>query len=402
MDQQFFAKERDFWLIGLLENMVPFWLKYGRDQECGGYYGGLRRDGSVYDPDKISSWTNGRNVWAFGYLYNNLKQEPEWLEYIRHGVEFMKKYSLDETGHSWGALTRDGRPLARATDIYHDLYTAQAYSQAWKALGERSLLDTAKRLAFEVAQTVFNPRTNPYRPYLSTAKPWSSHPENLILLETIQYLREVDDDPRYDEVAGKCVDNILSIHYKDDLQAVVELVGLDEPLAPWLGRWVCPGHMLELVWLLTYEGWHSKNDPWVVKALKACEWAWNWGWDQQYGGIRNDVNIDGEFCIAGHTGHLNPHGPLKLWWTICEAIHSNLLAYRISSNKMFKERYELARDWAFEHYSDREYGEWYGVLSPEGKLLDEGAKATDFKMNQHTLRTFYFCYKNAVAEAGQG
>ena len=42
----------------------------------------------------------GRNVWAFGYIYNWLSQEPEWLEFLRHGVEFMKKFSLDKNGRS--------------------------------------------------------------------------------------------------------------------------------------------------------------------------------------------------------------------------------------------------------------------------------------------------------------
>ena len=68
--------------------------------------------------------------------YNWLSQEPEWLEFLRHGVEFMKKFSLDKNGRSWGALTRDGKPLALAVDVYHDLYTAQAFTQAAKATGE--------------------------------------------------------------------------------------------------------------------------------------------------------------------------------------------------------------------------------------------------------------------------
>jgi N-acylglucosamine 2-epimerase len=395
-EKGFFEKERDYWLNGLLNDMIPFWLKYARDYENGGYYGGLRRDGSVYDPDKTSSWTMGRTVWAFSYLYNNLRQDSEWLAYLEHGLDFMKKHSLDETGHTWGALTADGRPLARATDVYHDLYTAQAFSQAAKATGEWDLLLTAKRLVLEVAKITFNPRANPYRPYLSTIKPWSSHPEHLILLETLQYLREVEPDPELDEIADMCIKNIRKYHYREDLQAVIELCGLDEPLSPWLSGWVCPGHMLELVWLMIYEGQSRENHDLIDMGLESCEWAWRWGWDAQYGGLRNDLNIFGEYCIAGHTGHLNPHGPLKMWWSVCEAIHSNLLAYCISKQEKFRERYEIARDFAFKNFADKEFGEWFGVLSPEGKLLDNGSKATDIKMSQHTLRTFYFCYRNAA------
>lgn len=398
--RQFFAQERDFWLDEIVVHTIPFWLKHGRDRENGGYYGGLRRDGSVYDPDKISSWTMGRNVWAFSYLYNHLRPDPEWLEYLKHGVAFMRRFSLDENGRTWGALTADGRPLARATDVYHDLYTAQAFGQAAKATGEWDLLATAKRLTGEIAEITFNPRTNPYRPYLSTARPWSSHPEHLILLETLQYLRDVDpNDAELDELAARCVENIRMHHYRDDLQAVLELKGLDEPLAPWLSGWVCPGHMLELVWMLIYEGRHRKDDRLIQMGLNSCDWAWRWGWDEQYGGIRNDANIYGEYGIAGHTGHMNPHGPLKMWWSLCEALHSNLLAFAVSGDEKYRARYEQAREFGIRKYADREHGEWYGVLSPEGSLLDHGAKATDIKMNQHTLRSFYFCYRNAADAA---
>ena len=40
----------------LLENVLPFWLKHGRDTECGGYTTCLDRDGSAYDQDKLCMW----------------------------------------------------------------------------------------------------------------------------------------------------------------------------------------------------------------------------------------------------------------------------------------------------------------------------------------------------------
>lgn len=396
MDKSFFKTEQEFWLREITEYSVPFWLKYARDEKNGGYYCGLRRDGSVYDKHKTSSWVLGRNVWAFGYLYNNLRQDAEWLSYMKHGLDFMKKYSLDDEGHTWGALTSGGKPLAKATDVYHDLYTAQAFCQAAKALGEWDLLDIAKRLIHSVTEITFNPRINPFRPYMATTIPWSSHAEHLILLETLQYLREIQPDAMVDELANQCVKNIIDLHYREDLKVVLEIKSLEDELEPWLSGWAAPGHMMELAWMLIYEGQYRQDQSLIDKGLETCRWAWKWGWDEQRGGLRNDVNIYGEYCIAGHTGHLAVHGPLKMWWSICEALHSNLLAYCITHDEVFCTRYETAKNFAVQNFADREYGEWYGVLSPEGKLLDEGVKGTDIKMNQHTLRSFYFCYRNAT------
>ena len=44
---------------GLLEDVVPFWLRHGLDREHGGVLTSLDRDGSVYDSDK-SVWFQGR------------------------------------------------------------------------------------------------------------------------------------------------------------------------------------------------------------------------------------------------------------------------------------------------------------------------------------------------------
>lgn len=399
MDQQYFLQEQDFWLTEIQRYCTPFWLKYSRDMQCGGYFGGLRRDGSVYDPNKTSSWTMGRNTWAFSYLYNNLSPEPEWLAYLQHGLDFMKKFSLDKNGCTWGALSRDGKPIARASDIYHDLYSAQAFSQAGKAVGDSSLVETAKGIAYRVAEITFNPRINPFRPYFSSSIPWSSHPEHLILLETFQYLREVENDPDFERVIDQVLENIFRLHYREDKQAVLEVVGLDEPLAPWLAEWVTPGHMFELSWMVINEGKRRQDAEMISRGLRACDWAWRWGWDPEFGGMKNTVNIAGEYWIAGFTGHMDPIGPFKNWWVQCEAIHANWLAYCQSGEEQFRSRYETAKDWAIAHYADREYGEWFGVLSNEGRLIDGGAKATDIKMCQHTLRTFYFCAKYAGEKA---
>ena len=41
----------------------------------------------------------------------------------------------------------------------------------------------------------------------------SVHPEHLILLETVQMMRIWDEDPRYDDIALKCISRILELHY---------------------------------------------------------------------------------------------------------------------------------------------------------------------------------------------
>ena len=75
----------------LLENVIPFWMKYSIDQQYGGYFTCLKRDGSVFDTDKFI-WLQARQVWTFSMLYNQVEKRSQWLEIANHGAEFLRKY----------------------------------------------------------------------------------------------------------------------------------------------------------------------------------------------------------------------------------------------------------------------------------------------------------------------
>ena len=60
----------------LLERVIPFWLEKSPDMEYGGYFTCLDRDGSLYDTDKFI-WLQGREIWMFAMLYNQLEQRQE-------------------------------------------------------------------------------------------------------------------------------------------------------------------------------------------------------------------------------------------------------------------------------------------------------------------------------------
>ena len=151
MDSDYFKKERDFYLTELQDQIVPFWLKYARDEEDGGYYSCLRRDGTVFDHDK-STWALGRIAWSYAYLYNEFRQDPAWLDMALHGVEFMQEHAFDEAGHMYGALTREGKPLGPGTNAYHDLFAAQALAECFKATGDTQMLKQAKHLVFATTE----------------------------------------------------------------------------------------------------------------------------------------------------------------------------------------------------------------------------------------------------------
>src|SRR5690606_39998188 len=55
----------------LLDDVIPFWMKYSRD-DLGGYFTCLDREGRVFDTDKFM-WLQGRQIWMLATLYNQVE-----------------------------------------------------------------------------------------------------------------------------------------------------------------------------------------------------------------------------------------------------------------------------------------------------------------------------------------
>ena len=75
----------------LTENIIPFWLQHSKDDQHGGYFTCLLRNGEVFDQDKFI-WLQARQVWTFAMLFNRLENKQEWLDFAKHGARFLTKH----------------------------------------------------------------------------------------------------------------------------------------------------------------------------------------------------------------------------------------------------------------------------------------------------------------------
>lgn len=56
-----------------LDRVVAFWMEHSHDQEHGGFFTCLGRDGQVYDDLKYV-WLQGRQVWMYCHLYRKFER----------------------------------------------------------------------------------------------------------------------------------------------------------------------------------------------------------------------------------------------------------------------------------------------------------------------------------------
>ncbi|MBQ7518142.1 MAG: AGE family epimerase/isomerase, partial [Bacteroidales bacterium] len=141
----------------LVDSVLPFWLEHSIDKECGGYYTCLNRDGSVYDTDKFV-WLQGREVWMFAMLYNQLEKRQEWLDAALHGAEFLKKYGHDGHYDFYFSLTREGKPLVHPYNIFSNTFACMAFAQLAKATGNAEYADIARKVFDRILERRSNPK----------------------------------------------------------------------------------------------------------------------------------------------------------------------------------------------------------------------------------------------------
>ena len=180
---------------GLLEDTIPFWTRHSVDRECGGFLTFLDRDGSVYGTDK-PVWLQGRIVWVYSRLYNEVEKRAEWLEIARGGLDFLLKHCFDGDGRMFFLMTRDGTPLRMRRYVFSEVFAVMGLAEFARASGE----DWARAKAAEVFDTLICYHTTPglLEPKeIAGTRPSKSHAMPMILVSTSQIIRQVDDRPIY-------------------------------------------------------------------------------------------------------------------------------------------------------------------------------------------------------------
>ncbi len=363
----------------MLGNFVPFWEKFSPDKEYGGYLCGFDRDGELFYEDK-SVWQQGRSLWMFSKLYNEFGGKKEWLDCAKCGYDFLNKYCFAPSGHMYFRVTRDGKPLVERRYYFSEAFAVMGYAEYYKATG----LPEAKQRAVEsFDRMLVYYRTPGYFPAKVDPKTRSNrgHSIVMIMLNVAQHVREIDDDPKYDELITECIHTLTTDFIKPEYKALFETVGKNgEKVDSPEGRLINPGHSLETSWFLMKEAVHRKDRALMETAMQVTLWSLERGWDKEMGGIFY-------FCDAENKPVTSLEWDMKLFWPHCEAMIALLYAYKYSGENVYAEWFEKIKAYVFKHFPDDGHPEWFGHLHRDGTPINY-IKGSDWKGPFHNVRAF--------------
>lgn len=361
----------------LTENIMPFWMKYGLDRENGGVYTCVDRDGSLMDTTK-SVWFQGRFAFICSFAYNNVEKNQEWLDAAKSTLEFIEKHCFDEQGHMYFSVTAEGKPLRKRRYVFSETFAAIAMSEYALATGDQHWAKRAIQVFEDTQRFLATPGFLPAK-FEADVK-LQGHSIVMILINVGSCIRKVVEDPKLTQQIDESIEKLKKYFIHPEFKCLLETVGENgEFIDTNMTRTINPGHCIETSWFIMEEaklrGW---DKPMLDMALQVFDWSWDWGWDKQYGGIIN-------FRDCKNLPSQDYSQDMKFWWPQCETIIASLYAYLGTGDEKYLYRHERISEWAYAHFPDAEYGEWYGYLHRDGTVA-QPAKGNLYKGPFHIPR----------------
>lgn len=347
----------------LLENCLPFWLEHSQDKEYGGYFSCLNRDGSVYDTDKFI-WLQGREVWMFAMLYNNVEKNQQWLDCAIQGAEFLKKYGHDENWDFYFSVNREGRPLVQPYNIFSNTFACMAFAQLAKATGNEEYAQIARRIFGRILERRSNPKGQWCKAYPGT-RPMKDFALPMIICNMALEIEDIlEDKSVLEQTIDTCLHEVFDVFYQPELGCMLENVSSVDgsPVDCFEGREINPGHDLEALWFMMNLGVRRGDKALIEKCVEIALLVIERGWDKEFGGIYY-------FLDAKGVPQQKLEWDQKLWWVHIESAIAMLKGYQLTGNEKCLEWFLKLDAYLWDNFKDKEYPEWFGYLNRRGEVL---------------------------------
>jgi N-acylglucosamine 2-epimerase len=283
-------------------------------------------------------------------------------------------------------VTRAGDPLRKRRYLFTEGFGVLAFAAYGKAACDQEYI----RKAYDLYSFMEKYPENPDR-MLPKVNPSVRPTKGIGLLmqqmNILQVLRSCGDDGKCTQRIDALTAEIASDFIHEDTGWILEVVGLrGEFIDHFGGRQIAPGHIIEVAWFILHEARVRGNDRQLISmGCRILDWAWEMGWDKEFGGIIYYRDVKGSPCAEYWHD-------MKFWWPQNETIIACLLAYFLTGEEKYHTRHTMIHEWTYQRFPDPEYGEWLGYLHRDGRVSST-LKGTLWKGPFHIPRMQLYCWK---------
>ena len=124
-------------------NILPFWLKYTRNTQRGGFFGLIDENMKSDSREPRGALLTSRILWTFSSAYRAY-HDPQYLEMARWAYrDLTDNFQDKESGGLFWTITAEGKPLDTRKQIYGQVFGIYALAEYYRATGDQPALDQA-------------------------------------------------------------------------------------------------------------------------------------------------------------------------------------------------------------------------------------------------------------------
>ncbi len=394
----------------LLNELIPFWLTHGVDEEHGGFLTYLDERGRPTGETTKTLVCQTRMIYSAASAHRAGLGDGQFLRIARQGVDFLIKHFWDDehTGWFW-TTTGDGTPENRSKLTYGHSFAIYALSEYAMASGDERALEMAEetyrsltRLAadeenggfFEFMEEDWSPK----RPgvYGGDRKSLDVH---MHLMEAFTNLYEATGAPVYKDDVNYVIGLIFRHMLHPEFGTGMAQFSLDwQPLRAILFKDVWGsdrdvddearplnntsfGHNVEFGWLLKHSidilGLDLNDFRDAIRKLH--DHCVRYGIDWERGGV---------YCEGPHDGPARERN--KEFWQQAETLVAMLDAFLLYGDEKYWNAYENVHRFVMDHVINHEVGEWLPLLDENNRVLWR-YMGHAWKINYPTVRSMIQC-----------
>jgi N-acylglucosamine 2-epimerase len=342
----------------LLDDVVPFWLKYGANQKDGALNTCIRDDGQTVSGDRYML-SQCRGLWTFSALYNRMDRRPEFLTVAQGIYNYLKVHGRDEHGSWLYRRDRTANAVEGSVSIFPAGFAIYGLAEYFLATKD----EAAVALAIETYDSV-----------KADALAWSgnkllyplpnselvAHSVFMVYGLALLELALVTGEKRILEEAKQIGEVIFSKFINPKSELMYEYIPLsriqeEDPLS----HVIIPGHAVESMWFLVRLFNATGQEARIDQLLAIIQTHLEIGWDQEFGGFF--LAIDDRGC-APHWREWDS----KPWWIVTEVLLALTLCFQETEENWCMEWYKKVQRYAYGIYPERTHGEWRQKLNRKG------------------------------------
>lgn len=368
----------------LITDILPYWINRMNNPE-GGFYSRISGEEKLDADAPLGNIMVARILWTFAAAYRILGNK-EYLEIAEKAKKVIISQFFDKDyGGTYWSLNPDGTPLDTKKQIYSISFTIYGLAELNRATGDGKALEYAIKMFNSIEDHSYDKEQGGY--FEAFTREWNSIEDmrlsdkdanesktmntHLHILEAYTCLLRVWRNPLLEERLRSLIevfenhilatDNHLRLFFKNDWECNYETISY--------------GHDIEASWLL-HEAALVLGDPAVLERIER---------------IVPEIAKAAEEGFSGPEGmaYENKGGDIdneRHWWVQAEAVVGYFNLWDNFGSQEGLENALMCWDFIKGNLIDREHGEWFWSLLPDGTVNRKEDKAGFWKAPYHNGR----------------